>query len=481
MVLTLGKIVQIIAALVGAIAFFVMVYRLPEKRVLALLIAIIPIQVIDSQFGTINTFLTYVVAFAFILQGRLKAAPLLWSVFGLMLAYAISFAFSHPDSRIWHILYMIGFVANFLLFYMVYNFVSRTSDWQPIVKGLLAANALVVVACVIEIVLSDRQVMLFGLKEWTLGSPRAHQDRIVGPFGSTHTTADYLVAQCMLIAYWLVHRFAVIDRRWLLLLLCLNIVCLIATGDRGGFIGFLIGGVTFVWLFRKEIGGFGIVKYSAAGAILFVLASFVVIEYTEFGRLYERLGETEISVEDHARASIFERGRSWFREKPIVGAGPRLNVSRRNVQIGDIEYRGALPHNLYLTILASTGIVGMIAWCLFFISAMFPLVQALRRRTSAELVLANLPKLGLLIVLLFLIGEIRIEFLRQDFFDYQNYIFVLLALFVACAHLVLQESNRAAAQIATPTPLGDPERATGGGRERMPHHAQGRKLIRTRN
>jgi hypothetical protein len=80
-----------------------------------------------------------------------------------------------------------------------------------------------------------------------------------------------------------------------------------------------------------------------------------------------------------------------------------------------------------------------------------------------------------------LIGEIRIEFLRQDFFDYQNYIFVLLALFVACAHLVLQESNRAAAQIATPTPLGDPERATGGGRERMPHHAQGRKLIRTRN
>jgi O-antigen ligase len=307
--------------------------------------------------------------------------------------------------------------------------------------------------------------MLFGFKDWTLGSPRAHQDRIVGPFGSTHTTADYLIAQTILISYWLVHKTGGRSGRWLLLLLGLNLVCLIATGDRGGFVGIALGGVAFVSLFRREIGGFGMVKYSAVGAVFFVLASFVVVEYTEFGRLYERLEQTDISIEDHARASIFERGEAWFRERPIVGRGPKLNVSSRNAQIGDIEYRGALPHNLYLTILASTGILGLIAWTLFLISVLIPLFQALRRNSASDPRLANIPKLGLLIILLFLLGEIRIEFLRQEFFDYQNYIFVLLALFVACSHLILREVRYTAAKSPESPPLSKLQQRTVAGAE----------------
>lgn len=480
MALTLGKLVQIIAALIGALAFFVMVYRLPEKRVLALLIAIIPIQIIDSKFGTLNTFLTYVIAFAFILQGRLKSAPLLWSIFCLMLAYAISFSFSHPDARMWHILYLIGFSGNFLLFYMVYNFIRRTSDWEVIFKGLFAANVFVVVACLVEIMLGDRQVMLFGLKEWTLGSPRADQGRIVGPFGSTHTTADYLVSQCMLLSYWLVFKIAKPRQRWLTLLLGLNLICLIATGDRGGLIGFLIGGLTFVWLFRREIGGFGIAKYASIGAILFVVASFAVIEYTDFGRVYERLASTQITAEDHPRKFGFRKGVEWFRESPIVGIGPRLNVSSRNVQIGDIEYRGAQPHNLYLTILASTGIVGMIAWIAFFISAMFPIIRATRRNLGSDPILANIPRLGLLIVFLFLIGELRIEFLREEYFDYQNYIFVLLAIFIACSHQVLRQTTTNFPTGLVRKPLsGFGRAAISGSAQRKEEHVQ--QFMQTRN
>jgi O-antigen ligase len=441
MALTIGKLIQLIAALAGALGFFLLAYRLPEKRVLWLLVALIPIQIIDSKFGTFNTFLTFVVAFAFILQGRIKAAPLFWSVFLLFLAYAISFSFTHPDARIWHVLYMTGFAANFLLFYMVYNFIMRTSDWESIFTALFAANVLVVVACLIEIALGDRQLVLLGIKDWTLGSTRGDIGRVTGPFGSTHTTADYLVAQCMLIAYWLVHKFATGRRRWLTLLLGLNFVCLVSTGDRGGFLSFLIGGLLFVILFRREIGGFGILKYATVGSLLFAMASLAVVQFTEFDRLFQRLGDTQITVEDHPRKIGFRRGVQWFQESPIIGSGPRLDISSRDVQIGEIKYRGAHPHNLYLTILVTTGVVGFIAWTAFFISAMAPMVRVVHNQIGDDLFLSNLPKLGLLIVFLFLIGEVRIEFLRSNYLDYQNYIFVLLAMFVACSHIILRRSG----------------------------------------
>ena len=175
-----GQLVQVIAALVFAIGFFVLAYSAPEKRVLAILIVLIPIQLIDSKFGTLNVFLTYLIAAAFVLQGRLKAAPLLWSVFLLLLAYAISFSFSHPAARTWHVLYMIGFVSNILLFYLVYNYVDRTGDWKLIFRSLIGINVLVVIACLIEIALGDNQIQLFGIRDWTLGSKRAYQGRIEG-------------------------------------------------------------------------------------------------------------------------------------------------------------------------------------------------------------------------------------------------------------------------------------------------------------
>ena len=102
----------------------------------------------------------------------------------------------------------------------------------------------------------------------------------------------------------------------------------------------------------------------------------------------------------------------------------------------------------------TTGIVGMIAWTVFFASAMLPMVQATRRDPVADPALANLPKLGLLIVFLFLIGQVRIEFLREDYFDYQSYIFVMLALFVGTSHLILRQTEQWVAKVPLSVPPG---------------------------
>lgn len=431
--MTTAQIIQLLAGATTAIIFFVLVYRLPERHILTLLILLIPIQIIDSRFGTLNTFLTYLVAFAFALQGRIRTAPLLWAFFLLLFAYGCSLAMSHPAARVWHVIYMIGFATNIILFYLIYNYVTRTDDWRSLFNALFVTNAIVVAACLIEIGLGDNQIRLFGVSEWKLGSNRGDQGRLVGPFGSTHTTADYLVSQCMLIGYWLI-KAQPKYRRALMLLLSLNFICLVATGDRGGFVELVVGSVLFLYLFRRDIGGLRVVKYYIVGVAVFSGASFAVVQYTDFDRLFERLEATELQGEARPRQVGFERGVRWFQENPIVGRGPKLNISTRNRQIGDIPYLGAHPHNLFLTILVTTGIVGFTAWLILGAAAFLTLFGAARYRGGKDDALASLPQLGILVFFLFMMGEMRIEFLRSEYWDYQNYMFVLLGLFIACAH-----------------------------------------------
>jgi hypothetical protein len=426
-----------VAAGALALGFFLLVYKLPEKHVLMLLIALIPIQLITSDKGTLNVAITYVIAFAFLLQGRLKSAPLFWAIFLVFFAYVISFSMAHPDAQIFNLLYMIGFCSNFLIFYLVYNFIERTNDWKSIVRALLWGNLLVIIACFIEIALGDRQVVLFGFEDWKLGSIRARHDRIVGPFGSTHTTADYIVSQCMIIGYLLISQRGA-PKRWLLLLLLGNFVSLTATGDRGGFIGLILGALLFLYLFRREIGGFRVVQYSIAGFILFTVASFLVVEYTEFGRMYERLAETDLEGENKPRVGDFRRAINLYMQSPIIGLGPKLNVSSKQKQVGNIAYRGSHPHNLFLTVLVTTGVVGLMAWLTFFGVVVFTLIRGARCRLDTDPAISNMPKLGLLILLLFMVGEFRIEFLRDDFWDYQQYRFALLGVFLACSNYLIR-------------------------------------------
>ena len=442
MSLTTNQIFQLLGASVAAIFFFALVYKLSERKILMLLILLIPIQIIDSRYGTLNTFLTYLVAFAFILQGRIRTAPMLWCFFLLLFSFGISLALSHPAARIWHVIYIIGFLTNIILFYLIYNYVSRTEDWRSIINALLITNGIVVVACVIEIAVGDNQFRLFGVSDWRIGSSRADQGRLVGSFGSTHTTADYMVTQCMLIGYWLVKGMSK-HTRWLLLLLGMNFFCLVATGDRGGFVEIVVGSILFLYLFRRDIGGLRVAKYYIVGVLAFSAASFAVVQYTDFDRLFERLEETELEGEARPRQLGFSRGVQWFQDNPIVGRGPKLDVSTRNRRIEGIPYLGAHPHNLVLTILVTTGIVGFIAWAILATAMLTTWIKAARLHDPDDDALSSLPQLAILIVVLFMMGEMRIEFLRDEYWDYQNYMFVLFGLFVASAHLKVSKARAA--------------------------------------
>ncbi|HET9663097.1 MAG TPA: O-antigen ligase family protein [Burkholderiales bacterium] len=433
--ITVSQYAQMIIAAFGGTLFFLLLFRLPERVSLACLILLIPFQLIDTRFGSVNTILVYVAAFAFLVQGRLTKVPFFVPILAVLFVFLLAFTQSPAIARLYHVIYLVGFFSNILLFYMVYNYLLRTQDWQLIIKCLIIVNILVAVYCAIQFAAGPTRVTFFGIQELSL-NPIRNDGRLVGPFKATAATAEYLTFQCLLFCFLILFRP---PRRLSLLiygLVAVNLLFLIATGNRGGFVTIVFGTLLFLFAFRRELGLARMVKILIGGTTIFVALAIVAVNFTDYGMLFERLEGTEIEeggVPD-TRALVWPLAWAEIVKKPVIGHGPKLDISTREHAVGDIEYV-RFPHNLLLHILYTTGAVGAAAWIAFF-TIMALKLWTTRNASIDDRQLAALPKLGLVYLVVFFVSQLRIEFLRESLIDYQNYLFVLFAFFLATADII---------------------------------------------
>ena len=461
---TSGQFAQMIAAALGGTAFFLLLFRMSEKASLGFLIMLIPFQIIDTRFGSLNVVMTYVAAFAYLIQGRLSKLPFFVPVLLILFAYMIAFSQSHPLARLYHVIYLVGFFSNILLFYMIYNFLLRTENWRFIIRCLLATNVLVVIYCAIQFAAGDQTFFFLGIEEFGLNPPRK-DGRLVGPFKATAETAEFFTFQCLIIACILVFRPSRMLRWMAYALVSTNLLFLIATGNRGGFVTIIFGTLLFLWMYRRELGFARLARLLTGGTMLFVALGIVAVNFTEYGMLFERLEETEFSEEGIPDT----RGRVWTMawdeivDKPILGHGPRLAITTRGNIVGDIEYV-RFPHNLLLHLLYTTGIVGALMWIAFF-TAMWAKLWFVRHASIDDEELATVPRMGIIILIVFFVSQLRIEFLRNSLIDYQNYLFVLFATMLACSDIVrarLQVKQRLTGFSTPPEPTDTTRRSQRG-------------------
>ncbi len=435
---TPGQYAQLIIAALGGTVFFLLLFRLPEKASLGFLIVLIPFQIIDTRYGSLNMVMIYVAACTYLIQGRLSKLPFLGPVLLILFAFMIAFSQSHPEARLYHVIYLIGFFSNILLFYMVYNFLLRSQDWRFIVKCLLVMNVFVAIYCAIQFFAGDQRFSFFGIQELSLNPPRK-DGRLVGPFKATAETAEFFTFQCLIIASILVFRPSR-KLAWMAFsLVGVNLLFLIATGNRGGFVTIIFGTLLFLWMYRRELGFARVTKILTAGTTLFVALGIVAVNFTEYGMLFERLEETEFKeggIPD-TRGLVWTLAVKEIAKKPILGHGPKLAVSTRGREVGNIEYV-RFPHNLLLHLLYTTGIVGSLMWIGFF-TAMALRLWVVRRASIDDRELATVPRMGLILLVVFFVSQLRIEFLRESLLDYQHYLFVIFATLLACGDLIRRE------------------------------------------
>jgi len=440
--LTTAHYAQLIIALLFGIIVFSGVHALPARIVLIILIVLIPFQVIASRYGSLNMVLTYLVAAAFFLQGRMSKVPLFVPVFVLLIAYLAAFTNIPPSTVKDHALYLISFGSNLLLFIMAYNYIVRTGDIDTFRKALVIQNILVLGYCAIQLSVGFEKAALFGITEFSLQQNR-DDARLVGPFNATALTSEYLVVMTMFLVYSILKDKRARTTYLFGSIAAANCLFLITTGNRGGFIMLVFAALLFLYFFRSELGGKRIVKYVIVAPLVFVLVSVVVINFTTFNRLYDRLAATEIegAIPDTRKKAwphVWER----FQEHPVLGHGPRIRlIEEEDRRIPGHEMMG-YPHSMYLFILYSLGIVGLAAYLLFFAS-LFMKMRGARPYVSDNPYLNGIPRLGQIVLLAVLVSEIRIEMFRYSLMDYQNFFFMFMGMVIGVAdYLRFQHVSR---------------------------------------
>lgn len=431
---TSSQILEISGALLVGFAAMLLSYRLPVRFLVAMLMIAIPFQFIDTRYGSINVAIALLFGFFLFIRGELRQAPIKWSIILLIFCVLLSFTQVHPAQNLSHMVYIGGFLSSFAVMLIVYNFVLKEENSLFIFRLLFSLNVLVVGYSALQIMAGGRDYFeLFGGLKISIVPARGGGDsRLAGPFGATMPGlfAEYLVISNLIIAYAVLFLKSGREKLFLLVLALCNLGCLVATGNRGGLIGIVLFFGLFLFSMRSVLGIANTIKILVASVILFVVSAAIIMNFTSYNRLFERLENTQVdgAVPD-TRARAWPAAIAHFQERPLLGHGPRLRLQDdRVIKYPDHEVID-FPHNLYLYLLCTVGIVGLSGYIVFWLSMLFSVGTGTSGRTGDDL-LDHFPKLSLLLILYILFDQIKIEYARYNCVDYAHFLFALFGLFL---------------------------------------------------
>lgn len=415
--LTTGHLIQLLAALCGGVIAYISGYIFRPRILITFLFLLTPFQIINSRYGSVNMVLTYIIGTALLLQSKLiigKLMPFMAIIFGSM---AVSLLMAPIDNYFRHFIYLISFVSNYIVFYLGYTYSSRIEKEFDLFKIFIMVNILVNLYCVILFISGFNDVSFLGIQEFSLQGNRL-SGRLVGPFNAAGITAEFLVIQIFILGYALIRY----KYKSLWLLIFANLFFLLSTGNRGGVIILVLGMILFSFCFRREIGYLKVGLTFMGVVLAFAISSYLIINYSQFDAIFDRLTNTSFEgITPDTRVGLWPAVAEAIKEKLILGHGPRYWLSDQD----GVGAWNAVPyaHNLYLHILYTTGVIGLLSFLLFFgaLFAQFWKMSKVYHNNTIRMI----GKLSLVLLLIFLVDQMKISFLRFSLVDYQHYMFFL--------------------------------------------------------
>jgi hypothetical protein len=142
MYLATGQLIQLMIALGAMVIIFIAAYAAPLRTSVGLLLLMIPFQPVETSFGSVNVVLTYVLAGALMLRGRLRYAPMLGPMLVLIFAYLVVWAQLPRPMYVLHGIEIFRLISGLVVFVLAYNYARESESPRPVVNLLMAMNAL---------------------------------------------------------------------------------------------------------------------------------------------------------------------------------------------------------------------------------------------------------------------------------------------------------------------------------------------------
>jgi O-antigen ligase len=438
MYLETSQLVHLAAALVATTVIFVAAYAAPFRVSVGILLALIPFQPIETSYGSANVLMTYVLAAALILRGRLRHMPTVWPMLAVLFAYLISVTQLPRAMYVSHGVEIVLLVSGFLVYVLAYNMAREAESPRFIVNLLVLMNLASVVYCLLQFTAAPGESLaLFGIQELSTNRTRGGGDaRLVGPFSEAGITAAYLMSMTLIVIYEALYsrRWR---RAWLVGLASLNVAIIIATANRGSFLVLLASVPVFLYLFRAELGFARVVQILIASTALLAAMTAAIVTYTDYGQMPSRL-ETTTELEDglpRTRAGVWPVAWESISEKPLLGHGPKLvqEAEQKRRSIHPEQLISPYPHNLYLYLLLTVGVLGTGCMLFFLLHIAWRIYHGARYGVFSTAYEKGWVLIGTLIVATFLVDELKIEFLRTGTVDYAHFVFALFGIFLGWA------------------------------------------------
>lgn len=452
-----GELLQITASLLAVVILITAANTAPLKIAVGILMVMIPFQIVDTKFGSSSIAMTYALAGALVISGRLSYAPKLPYVIAVILAYLISISQLPRSLYVLHGVEIIALVSGFLVFFLAYNLARQQGTTRFIVNALLLANLLCIVYCLIQFSVGPgERLEFFGMRELRMNTNRGDGDaRLVGPFGTPGITAAYFSAMTLILAFEA--TFSAGRRKALCIgTIVANVALMIATANRGSFFLTILGFLAFLFLFRRKLGAGKVIIALASASMMMLATAAFIVAYTDFGRMVERLAETpETSAGLPAtRTLVWTIALENIQEKPIVGHGPRTltQMELRSRSVPPEQLVAPYPHNLYLHLMVTVGLIGTVCMLGFLFAIAWAVIQGARKGHFDDEYERGWVIIGAIVICMFFLDELKIEFLRANTVDYAHFVFAIFGVFLARADIARLAAVENARPALSPVP-----------------------------
>lgn len=439
---TTSQFAQLFVGLIAVIAMLIFAYMGKGRVTIQIMLLLIPFQPVTSKFGTLNTGLALLIMGAFLLNKQVTRFPLLPLVLLALFVYLISTTQAPSATYKDHAFYLVSIAANVSIFYIIFNYVVRTKSVKEVVNMLIWTNVLVVIYSIIQMKVGYGTASIMGIEDLSLTKNRADA-RLAGPFNAVGITAEYMVIQVFIILYRYFHEENGKIKLLLLGLMMANMGVMVGTGNRAGIIVTILASVLFFLFFKKEFGKARLLKLGSIGLLLFVLASTIMLAFTDFNVLFERFSATQVDEEGlpDSRKVIWPLALERIQESPVIGHGPRIRlIDEYERRIPGHEFM-PYPHSLYLFVLYTIGTAGLFVLAVAFYMLLMLYISGMHNR-HADAFIRGMPKLALLVLFIITIDQIKVSMMRFNLSDYQQYIAAILGLFVGATHVARLSSAK---------------------------------------
>jgi O-antigen ligase len=199
------------------------------------------------------------------------------------------------------------------------------------------------------------------------------------------------------------------------------------TVTRGGIVALGVGILYLMWLVRRRLTMVGLTITAGVTAAGVIGMNWYVSTFTRTGNLFERLsGTTMKGLVPENRSIVWPDAWNRIFEHPFLGHGPSYSFLSGT----HIYY---WPHSLYLYVANNVGFFGLGVF-LWLLSTLFRITRPPTDDLRHPDLLQSYMIIARVQLVVFLVDEIKIEYLRNDIYAAQ--VWMMFALMAAASQVL---------------------------------------------